>query len=233
LVESRKTVVATLGADAVRLVAHVEQRREEERAELARILHHDVSGMLAAARMDLSRLTSKLAADADTTEQLRRVDQLLEQVIRDARAAMQGLHPALIDHFGLGVALRHLIEEYCRHAGVRYAVDFPAEPEVLETPVPIAVFRTVETLLAAAGQGLREINVTLSQRRDAYLLELRLTRDPALATIGREDDLAALRAWLESLGANWKRSTHGAETVLELRLPRREEQLASEVPGGG
>src|SRR5512137_3019278 len=85
------------------LLAHLQQRAEEERQRLARMLHHDVSGMLAAARMDLSRLIAREAADGDAAEQLRRVDQLLAQVIGDARAEMKRLRPALIDHFGLPV----------------------------------------------------------------------------------------------------------------------------------
>ena len=45
---------------------------EAERTRLSRMLHHDVAGMLAAARMDLSRLISHAPADSDLPDQLRR-----------------------------------------------------------------------------------------------------------------------------------------------------------------
>ena len=116
-----RTPSAAIGTEGVALVAHLQQRREEERSRLSRMLHHDVSGMLAAARMDLSRVSARVTDD-EIQEQLRRIDHLLEQVIRDARREMQRLHPALLDHFGLPLAIRHLVEETCRARDVRYAV---------------------------------------------------------------------------------------------------------------
>ncbi len=73
---------------------------------------------------------------------------MLEQVIGHARAEMQRLHPALLDHFGLPVALRHLIEESAG-CGRRYAVELPDESDGVEPPLPIAVYRVVESLLRA------------------------------------------------------------------------------------
>jgi signal transduction histidine kinase len=144
------------------LVAHLQQRTEAERGRLARLLHHDVSGMLAAARMDLSRLIARVAADEDVAEQLRRVDQLIAQVIGDARAEMQRLHPALIDHFGLPVALRHLIDESCRARGCVFTLEFIDESAGLDAPLPMAVYRMVETILAA--EGLQEFTATCCPR---------------------------------------------------------------------
>lgn len=213
------------------LVAHLQMRREEERSRLSRMLHHDVSGMLAAARMDLSRLSSRVT-DEDTQEQLRRIDHLLEQVIRDARREMQRLHPALLDHFGLPLAIRHLVEETCRAKDVRYAVQLDETLEGVEPDILIAAFRLVETLLGDC-TGLAEFNVRLATRREGYVLEL--MRVPASAATGdaaRADDLDALRAWLRSLGAAWLEATQGDRAIIELRIPRRSIPLKSETPGG-
>ncbi|HEX9207235.1 MAG TPA: histidine kinase [Steroidobacteraceae bacterium] len=218
-------------AEAARLVAHLRQRNEEERLRLSRMLHHDVSGMLAAARMDLSRLAARVAPDGNVPEELRRVDRLLEQVIGDARAAMQRLHPALIEHFGLAAALRHLVEDRCRGPGRRYKVTFLDEATGLEPLLAIAAFRTVETLLA--GEATREVTATLASRRDGYLLELTLAPVPANPDPAQADDLWALRIWLESLGAAWKESSHEGTRRIELRLPRRAAAVPGEAPGQG
>lgn len=207
------------------LLAHLQQQTEGERGRLARMLHHDVSGMLAAARMDLSRLIAR-AGDADSVEQLRRVDQLLAQVIGDARSEMQRLHPALIDHFGLPVALRHLIDETCRARGCVFTLEFIDESDGLVQPLPMAVYRTVETILA--GEPLLEFNASFGPRRECYALELAVL--PATPGDAAREDLQALRAWLEELGATWKESRRDQRWILELKLPRRAAQGPAEAP---
>jgi glucose-6-phosphate-specific signal transduction histidine kinase len=187
------------------------------------MLHHDVAGMLAAARMDLSRLLHKASADSDLPEQLRRIDQLLEQVIRDARHEMQRLHPALIDHFGLPMALRHLIEERCRTHGIQYTMEFAESVEGLESPLPIAVFRLIELLLENPTE-IREVEATLSSRREHFLLDLSwVPANAGLTGMGEQGgtELVALRIWLESLGVGWSQSTREQRSTIELRLPRR------------
>jgi hypothetical protein len=215
-----------LGPDeAARVVARLQHGREEERSRLSRTLHHDVSGLLAAARMELSRLAARTAQEAGSPELLLRIDELLEQVIGHVRDEMQRLHPALIDHFGITVALRQLIEEKCREPGRRYAVAFADDTPALDPPLPIALFRLVEALLE--DDRLQELGAAFRPNRDGYLLELTFT--PALADPGREraDDLRALRSWLESLGATWKETSQDGRWALELRLPRG----TAEVPG--
>jgi len=227
--EPRKTR-APAPIDCSRLVGHLQQRAEEERARISRMLHHDVSGMLAAARMDLSRLVARVGSEGDLPEQLRRVDQLIEHVIGDARAEMQRLHPALIDHFGLPVALRHLIEEKCRRPGCRFTVELVDESEGLGPPLPMAVYRTVETLLS--DDGLQEFTATFGPHREGYLLELALSPFPESPDPARVDDLRALRAWVEALGATWKESRRDRGWLIELRLPRRPATSLVAAPGG-
>lgn len=220
-----------IGAEGAALVAHVQQRREEERSRLSRMLHHDVSGMLAAARMDLSRVSSRVTDD-DTQEQLRRIDHLLEQVIRDARREMQRLHPALLDHFGLPLALRHLVEETCRAKDVRYAVALDETLEGADPELLIAAFRMVETMLGD-GSGLTEFTAKLAARRDGYVLELtRVPAGPPAGDTTRGDDMDALRTWLRSLGAAWLESAQGDRSIIELRIPRSNQVPKSETPGG-
>ena len=215
---TRKTGVLA-SAEAARLVAQLQQRREEERSRLSRMLHHEVSGLLAAARMDLSRLAARTTQEGGPPELLLRVDELLERVIGHVRDEMQRLHPALIDHFGITVALRQLIEERCRESGRRYALEFADDAPGLEPPFPIALFRLVETLLE--DDWLQEIAASFRPNRDGYLLELTATGVPTSPGQARADDLRALRSWLESLGATWKEASQDGKWAVELRLPRR------------
>jgi hypothetical protein len=232
--EARTASSAAIGSEGVALVTHLQQQREQERSQLSRMLHHDVSGMLAAARMDLSRVASRVTDD-ETQEHVRRVDHLLEQVIRDARREMQRLHPALLDHFGLPLAIRHLVEETCRARDVRYAVTLDEALEGVDPQILIAAFRLVETLLGD-GSTLAELTVRLAARRDGYVLEVvRVPADSSAADPAGPADKSALRTWLRSLGVGWLESTQGEKRIVELRIPRNvvvANREKSETPAG-
>jgi signal transduction histidine kinase len=216
LTRSRKLPQRLAPEEAATLVAHVQAQLELERARIARRLHGDVAGMLAAARMELSRMANR--GDADWDEQVMRVDQILEAVIQNARSEMQRLHPALLDHFGLTAALRHLVEDTCRSAGAEFAMDLPEFPEgSVSAPVALAAYRVVERLLE--GRALQRVGVRLRGSNGGLLLAVDLDCTEPLAPSGRSD-LLALRAWLESLGGAWTEAHRGAVLAVELTLPR-------------
>jgi len=216
LTRSRKLPQRLAPEEAATLVAHVQAQLELERARIARRLHGDVAGMLAAARMDLSQMVNR--GDADWDEQVMRVDQILEAVIQNARSEMQRLHPALLDHFGLTAALRHLVEDTCRSAGAEFAMDLPEFPEgSVSAPVALAAYRVVERLLE--GRALQRVGVRLRGSNGGLLLAVDLDCTEPLAPSGRSD-LLALRAWLESLGGAWTEAHRGAMLAVELTLPR-------------
>ncbi len=206
--------------EAATLAAHVQAQLEHERARIARRLHGDVAGMLAAARMDLSRMTNRAGSDADWNEQVMRVDQILEAVIQNARSEMQRLHPALLDHFGLSAALRHLVEETCRTAGTEYSLELPEfTGAVVAGPVGLAAYRVVERLLE--GRQMNRVSLRLREKNGELLLAIE-TECTAPLPLAARNDLLALRAWLESLGGAWMEAHRGAIFALELTLPRQD-----------
>jgi signal transduction histidine kinase len=213
---------------AAALAAHVQARLEAEKARIARRLHGDVAGMLAAARMDLSRMAQAPSTDAELREQLARVDQILEAVIQNARTEMQRLHPALLDHFGLSAALRHLVEQAGRDGGAEYTIELPDFADgQLPAPMALAAYRVIEALLAE--RILRRVHVRLREVATRLLLHIEVdAATPPVASA--QDDLLALRAWLEALGASWKESSRGAAAAIELELPREKTATATATP---
>jgi signal transduction histidine kinase len=199
------------------LAAHVQGQFEAEKARIARRLHGDVAGMLAAARMDLSRLAGAHADDAGLREQVARVDQILEAVIQNARSEMQRLHPALLDHFGLSAALRHLVEQACRAGGAEYTLELPDFADArVSAPMALAAYRAIEALLEAGS--LSRVTVTLRENASQVLLHVDVDRTSPPPSESN-NDLLALRAWLEALGASWSESDRGNLTSLDLALP--------------
>jgi len=198
------------------LVAHLQRKLEAERARVARRLHGDVAGMLAAARMDLSRLASQIGEDREARDQVVRVDQILDQVIQNARSEMQRLHPALLDHFGLAAALRHTVEESCRAAGAEYTIDVPEFTDGVSAPASLATYRVIESMLDA--KPLRRVSLRLRENAAGYQLQAEVECSDVEEKVSR-DDLLALRAWLESMGATWSEARRGDVESVELTVP--------------
>lgn len=214
---------------AAKLVAHLQRKLEAERARVARRLHGDVAGMLAAARMDLSRLGSRMVDDQDVLEQVVRVDQILEQVIQNARSEMQRLHPALLDHFGLAAALRHTVEERCRAIGAEYTLDVPEFTDDVAAPTSLATYRVIETLLDA--KSLRRVSLRLRESAAGYQLQVEVETKDGLDHAAR-DDLQALQAWLQTMGATWSETRRGDVERFELTVPHaRQAAVAVATPG--
>jgi signal transduction histidine kinase len=227
LTRARRTNKSTTLEPAATMVAHLQRKLEAERSRVARRLHGDVAGMLAAARMDLSRLASRMADDRDVREQVARVDQILEQVIQNARSEMQRLHPALLDHFGLAAALRHTIEERCRAIGAEYTLDVPEFADGVSAPAALATYRVIEAMLEA--KSLRRVGLRLREGAADYQLLAEVQVSDGLGDAVRED-LQALRAWLESMGATWRETRRGEVESVELTVPRAR-QASDAAPG--
>ncbi len=212
---------------AATLVTHLQRKLEAERSRVARRLHGDVVGMLAAARMDLSRLASRLVDDRDALEHVVRVDQILEQVIQNARAEMQRLHPALLDHFGLAAALRHSVEERCRAGGAEYTLDVPEFTAGISAPASLAIYRVIEAMLE--GRSLRRVGLRLRESAAGYEVLAEAERGETEDAASR-DDLQALRCWLESMGATWSEARRGNVESVELTVPH-EHRASVATPG--
>jgi signal transduction histidine kinase len=209
------------------LVAHVQNRSEAERAWLAHELHTEVSGLLTAARMDVSWLKAHAGKNPAVREHLERLDGAVDRANHAARQLMQRLRPALLDHFGLPVALRHHVEETCRAAGASCRIVVDDSLEGVDAQLQIAAYRVVEELLGNA-EGIAEIAATLQPCRDGYRMEIelrRVTNPSAAAADDAHGDhrcvgLAALQAWLEVLGGSWSEKRDGPVDVTTLHLPR-------------
>jgi two-component system sensor histidine kinase UhpB len=205
------------------LVVHLEQRAEAERRAVERELHDEVSGMLAAARMDVSFLKSRVPRPEALKEHIERLDGTLDRAIRATRKIMQGLRPALLDHFGLPVALKHHVEETCRASGLQCSVLMPEEFHDIDAQLQIAAFRVVQELLAS-GVGLQAFEVELFEQPETYRLDIRL-RNGAVPisdeVLSGNLELSALRIWILSLGGQWTVQRVAAAATHSLNLPRR------------
>jgi signal transduction histidine kinase len=130
------------------LVTHIQENAEHAKAELARVLHDDVGGLMVAALMDLVWVGNHLSAHpAGSTEKLRRVESSLRAAIDLERRLIEELRPTLLDHVGLFAALRWQLNARCSKAGIKCVYRMPPKELLLTPAASIALYRIAEESL--------------------------------------------------------------------------------------
>jgi signal transduction histidine kinase len=95
------------------LSARLLNAQEEERSRLARELHDDISQRIAALSIGMSNLRRQIPAEqTEIREQSKRIQQNMAQIAESIHRLSHELHPAVLEHSGLGVALRDCCSEF-------------------------------------------------------------------------------------------------------------------------
>lgn len=121
---------------------------EREKALLARELHDSLGGILTPAKMDLAWLESRLAAEPQYTERMKRLNALIDQGIDLKRRIIENLRPSLLDHLGLASALQWYVDDTCRAAHLECKMTISERLERLPGDLEIAIFRLVQECLS-------------------------------------------------------------------------------------
>jgi len=155
------------------LTDYTNRKLEEQRLTFARDVHDELGGMLTALKMDVARISRRVA-----TEELRGMTQgaldLTQGIIETAKAISESLRPSALDHVGLAVAIARDLEDFSARSGVRHAFRGDDAPLRLPPKRAIAVYRIFHeglTNVARHAQAGR-VEVTLSEREGWLVLEL-------------------------------------------------------------
>jgi signal transduction histidine kinase len=186
------------------LVGRLQEQAEQERASLAHLLHDALGGQLAVARMTLTRAQRDAAAtgDADLQATLAELEAQLAQVFEAKRRAEEQLRPALLDHFGLGVALPSLYEPACRDAGVGLVVNVARDLPVLAPDRAIVLYRVGESaLVRMLRAGVRRVELQLDCVDGGCALGLR--HDGADEGFDSAPEFNGYVLWVERLQGQW------------------------------
>jgi signal transduction histidine kinase len=168
------------------LSTHLLRLMEGERAQLAKQLHDELGGMITAAKMDMQWLSAHIGAslDAKAREKFNSVVQMLDQAMVLKRRVVEDLRPSLLDHFGLGVAMRSHFDENCKRAGIECMASLPEEAVDLDPALQLTIFRVAQDVLAGIVKrgGARNVEVIVEPHDDAG-------REGYLLTIGDDGNL--------------------------------------------
>ncbi|MGH9530902.1 MAG: PAS domain-containing sensor histidine kinase [Terriglobales bacterium] len=133
--------------ERVKLLGDLISAEEEERRRIARELHDGTGQALTSLLLQLRALQQARSLDKVHSD-LDLLRKSVSDAVDDLRRISRGLHPTVLDDFGLVPALRRLAEDAA--ATGRLRVDFSAdglEQYRLARTVEVAVYRTVQEAL--------------------------------------------------------------------------------------
>jgi two-component system, NarL family, sensor histidine kinase UhpB len=211
-----------LEGERARTASAVLHAQERERARVARDLHDEanqaLTGVLLRLQASAEHAPPELRAELRETQGV--ATQAMEELLRLARE----LRPAVLDDLGLAAALRTLVGEFGRRAGID--TRFIAEPDALgglDDDAQIVAYRVVQEGLSNIARHAAAQRVAVSAVREDSDLVVRVDDDGAGFDIGATPRGLGLTGMRERAvlagGRVCVLSVPGEGTLVELRLP--------------
>ena len=124
------------------------QIQEEERRRIARDLHDDFNQRLAALSVDLAIIQRTLGASPEPIlQQLAAIRGQVVQLSNDLHDLAYKLHPSLLEHVGLEIALRDYVAQFTKQTGLFVNCIAREVPGTLPPEIATALFRVMQESL--------------------------------------------------------------------------------------
>ena len=170
--------------------------QEAERARVARELHDDVSQQLAAFSITISALKRRpeVQNSVDLQEALATLQRRTIDLTEDIRHISHDLHPAVLQHAGLVVALKSHCGEFAKQHAIDVVVRSEPECGAIDPATALCLYRITQEALRniAKHAGAHQVVVILSRSGDEVML--------SIADDGRGFDLENVRQHTGGLG---------------------------------
>ncbi|MBT9568785.1 MAG: PAS domain S-box protein [Thiobacillus sp.] len=157
------------------LAAHVETIKERERRHLAREVHDDLGGNLAAIKIGLSWLKQRLPeGETILAQRTDYLDKVVDQTIEAAHRISSDLRPAILE-LGIVSAIDWLLQRLARNTDIQCDFQSPAKQIALSADATIAVFRIVQEALTNVAKHAKATRVKVSLDQSPAELSVRIT----------------------------------------------------------
>jgi len=129
------------------LAARLLTTQEEERRRVSRELHDDLNQKLAMLEVDADRLGRLPSAPPAVVEQLQSLRHQVADVSNDIRRVAYQLHPSVLDHLGLVVALRSYCSEFSKREGIGIRFSAKDAPDKMPEEISLCLYRITQESL--------------------------------------------------------------------------------------
>lgn len=221
------------------ITAQLLSAQERERKRVARDLHDDLGQNLLLLKLRMSAVKEKIGKlNQDLEIGCHEMIQHVSRVIEEVRRISRSLSPSILEDLGLTSALKHLLDEFCRHHTVEQCSFDVDDIDALFTPeAQINLYRIIQEGLTNVGKHSRATCVTIAAKREAneirFVLEdngMGFSQDAVQERqdVQRGIGLATMDERAKLMGGTLEVSTTvGAGTKVCVRLP-----IASRGEGG-
>lgn len=162
------------------LSAHLLSVREEERKRIAREVHDELGQTLIALKIDLTRISDKIAASPDSKvraqlgERLPVMLGILDAAMNKTRAIITDLRPGVLDELGLAAAVEWQVQEFQKRTGIKCKLRTDFTDAELTQDLTTALFRILQECLVniARHSSAKGVKIKLQKENDSLLLQV-------------------------------------------------------------
>ena len=238
ILQAKDTADAELVQSEKRLAdfaEHLQATIENERAAIAREIHDDIGGSLAAIKFDISWI-ARHTKDENTLEHIQAATEMLQHALEASQRIMMNLRPAILDQ-GLVAAIQWLASGFAKRTGIETNVHATPEKGTLPKAIQVVAYRTAQEALTNISKyaNCKQVTIDLSDAEDFLTLEVKdngqgilpteLTKPKSFGIRGLQERAKAVGGWLDV-------STHrnrGTSIILSVPLSA---ALSSQGQGG-
>lgn len=161
---------------------HLQFTIENERASIAREIHDDVGGSLAAAKFDLAWI-ERHANSPELTAHVKAAASMVQHALEASQRIMLNLRPAILDQ-GLIAAVQWLAHDFTKRTGIKIAMQTDYAHAVLPKDVLLAAYRTAQEALTNIAKHAHAslVNIEISDVQQFLTLEIK-DNGPGLCSV--------------------------------------------------
>jgi len=151
---------------------HLQTTIEQERAAIAREIHDDIGGSLAAIRFDLSWI-ERHSTHTATISHVKAATEMLQHAVEASQRIMMNLRPAILDQ-GLLAALHWLVTDFMKRTKIDTIVRAPRQIAPLPKAVQLVAYRTAQEALTNIAKHAQcsLVKIDLSEDENVLTLEI-------------------------------------------------------------
>lgn len=155
-----------------RFSGHLQDTIEQERATIAREIHDDIGGSLAAIRFDLAWI-GRHATDEATRAHVSAATDMLQHAVEASQRIMMNLRPAILDQ-GLLAALHWLVSDFGKRTKIETLIRVPPHIAPLPKAIQLVAYRTAQEALTNIAKHARcsLVKIDISAAEEVLTLEI-------------------------------------------------------------
>jgi len=205
------------------LAEHLQTSIEQERADIAREIHDDIGGALAAVKLDLAWV-GRRNTDAEVLQHVATAMEMLQHALGASQRIMLNLRPPILDQ-GLVAAVQWLAGGFERRSGLRVTIRRSSDQIDVPMDVQLVAYRTAQEALTNIAKHTKAtaVEIDLSDGEGVLTLEVTdngqgmspeaLRKTKSFGLLGLRERAAKVNGWLDV-----STSPRGTSVILSVPL---------------